>query len=186
VLKQVATIDISEFKYKRNITPKSKLHTKKSVRFNETVGFNDTTETNSTFEPFKDDVGEEGDETLRDELFSGLPEEELQEENNISSSSNKDIFIQHQQQLLQQDEHLGSLSQSVRRQHDISIDINQELQEHNILLDDLENQLDSSDKRLTTGHRNLDYFSRKAKENGQWLTIIVLIIILVLLLIILK
>lgn len=179
ILNEVQTIDISDFKYTRNIPIQQEQQVKKSVRFNETLDFED--EQPSNFKPFKDD-----DETddLRNELFSDLPPDE--EEADLTDSSNKDIFIQHQQQLIHQDEHIGLLAQSVKRQHGLSLDINQELQEQNIMLDDLETQLDDSHKKLTKGHSRLEYFSKKAKENGQWLTIIILIIILVLLLIILK
>jgi len=96
------------------------------------------------------------------------------------------MFIQHQQQLLNQDEHLDTLAQSVRRQRALGMDINEELDDQNILLEDLESQLDHNERNLSTGQKRLKYFSSKAKENGQWLTILILVIILVLLLIILK
>lgn len=172
----IETIDTSEYIYHRKVTPRRIEH-KKSVRFNDTLDFEPNQVQSQGFKPFKDS----GDDS--EALFEGRAEDDTA---SINSSSNQELFIQHQQQLLEQDSHLDSLADSVRRQHGLSVHIHTELEDQNIMLDDMEAQLDSSDRRLKRGHKRLDYFGQKAKENGQWLTILALVVILVLLLVILK
>ncbi len=152
--------------------------------------FNDKVEEASPkkFKPYKDQVLDPPEQCDTDQLFDGreLGDDQADDSDSVNSSSNQEMFIQHQQELVQQDEHLDTLAQSVRRQRALGLDINQELDDQNILLDDLEAQLDHNDRNLSSGQKRLKYFSEKAKENGQWITIIILVIILVLLLIILK
>lgn len=163
--------------------PVKPLNNKKSVRFNDTVEEAQP----KNFKPYKDQVLDLPTQDQTDELFEGRDGvEDDADGESIDSTSNQDMFIQHQQQLVQQDDHLDTLAQSVRRQRALGLDINQELDDQNILLEDLEAQLDHNDRNLSTGQKRLKYFSEKAKENGQWITIIILVIILVLLLIILK
>ncbi|CCH40535.1 Syntaxin-51 [Wickerhamomyces ciferrii] len=192
LMQQVKTIDVKDFEYKRNIIPKP-LNTKKSVRFNDHVEEYSKPKETKSFKPFKDQVIDPADEAESNELFGNNnvtadigDEDEQSDQNSIDSASNHDLFIQHQQQMLQQDDHLDMLSQSVRRQRELGLDINSELDDQTILLNDLESQLDHNTSNLSNGQKRLKYFSEKAKENGQWVTIIILVIILVLLLIILK
>lgn len=159
------------------------MNTKKSVRFNDKI---EEAQPPSKFKPYKDQVIEEPSQSQSDELFEGRDVVDETDADSIDSSSNQEMFIQHQQQLAHQDEHLDVLAQSVRRQRSLGLDINQELDEQNILLEDLESQLDHNETNLSKGQKRLKHFSEKAKEHGQWITIIILVIILVLLLIILK
>lgn len=185
---KITTLDTAMYKYTRNIV--KKVDKKKSVRFNETLQFQDSPQESikASLPAYRDTVVDSPDAALSDELFQGRTREaeDDDETESINSASNTEVFIQHQQQLLDQDVHLDALAESVRRQHGLSVGIHSELHDQNILLDDLEAQLDSSDRRLHQGRRRLEYFTQKAKENGQWLTIIVLVLILVLLLIVLK
>ncbi|ONH67810.1 Syntaxin-8 [Cyberlindnera fabianii] len=189
--KSIKTLDPSEYEYNRspNVTKNQSkneaLSSKKSVRFNDTLEFSQDDVT-PPFKPYRDDVVDDADDAATAALFEGRTTQEENDAASIDSSSNTELFIQHQQTLVQQDDHLDSLARSVRRQHGLATDIHGELEDQNILLDDLENQLDSSDRRLSKGQRRLHKFERMAKENSQWLTIIALIIILVLLLVVLN
>jgi hypothetical protein len=66
-----------------------------------------------------------------------------------------------------QDERLEHLSRSVNRQHHISLQINDELEVHDGLLQGLEGDLDRTDNRLSSTRRQLDKFSKAARENGE-------------------
>lgn len=95
----------------------------------------------------------------------------------------------HQAQLLQlqdQDSHLDRLAQSVSRQHHLSLQINEELEDHVQLLDEMDVFTDSSQSRLSLAKQRLTTFSRKAKDNGSILTIVILFLTLIILLIVLK
>ncbi|CEP22200.1 Syntaxin-8 AltName: Full=SNARE protein related to mammalian syntaxin 8; AltName: Full=ULP1-interacting protein 2 [Cyberlindnera jadinii] len=188
----IQTIDTSPYRYVRKAQVPKKVEAKKSVRFNENLEFEAAQDsTPRHFKPYRDSVIQEPDNDQTQALFEGRSDVDanvsgVDDDVQSVESTNQDMFIQHQQQLLEQDTHLDSLAESVRRQHGLSVEINDELEGQHILLDDLEAQLDSSDRRLNQGHRRLKHFTRKAKEHGQWITIIVLIIILVLLLVVLK
>ena len=66
-----------------------------------------------------------------------------------------------------QDEHLDRLSQSINRQHHISLQMNDELDVHAGLLEELDTDLDNTDNRLRGARRRLDWFAKAAKENSQ-------------------
>ncbi|TFK65992.1 hypothetical protein BDN72DRAFT_772641 [Pluteus cervinus] len=93
-----------------------------------------------------------------------------------------------QQQVLmnEQDDRLDMLSQSINRQHHISLQINDELDVHTGLLEQLDTDLDRTENRLTGARRRLDRFARGARENGSTVTIAALILILLILIIIFK
>ncbi|KAI0916233.1 hypothetical protein AcV5_003229 [Taiwanofungus camphoratus] len=70
------------------------------------------------------------------------------------------------QMMDEQDVHLDRLSQSINRQRDISLQINDELDVHTGLLEGLDHDLDRTDSRLSGARRKLDRVARGAKENG--------------------
>lgn len=102
-------------------------------------------------------------------------------------ASNQELFINQQQQLLEQDSHLGTLSQSIGRTHDISMDLNNEIVSQNdSLLVDLENLIDNNGRNLNRASRSMHGFNNsRFKDNGNCLIILVLIVVLLLLLLVL-
>ncbi|EJS44865.1 syn8p [Saccharomyces arboricola H-6] len=101
--------------------------------------------------------------------------------------SNQELFIDQQQQLLEQDSHLSTLSQSIGRTHGISMDMNDEIVSQNdSLLVDLENLIDNNGRNLNRASRSMHGFSNsRFKDNGNCLIILVLIVVLLLLLLVL-
>ena len=77
-----------------------------------------------------------------------------------------DALSQQQQIMLEQDESLDRLSESIGRQRELSIQIGDELDSQGELLGDLDERLDRSRSRLDGANRRLNRFSKKAKENG--------------------
>ena len=67
----------------------------------------------------------------------------------------------------QQDVHLEHLSQSINRQRDISLQINDELDVHTGLLEELDHELDDTGGRLSRARHKLDRVARGAKENSR-------------------
>ncbi|KAG7813208.1 hypothetical protein KL921_000754 [Ogataea angusta] len=100
--------------------------------------------------------------------------------------SNKQIFMENQQELIDQDEIINSLSQSVNRQHEMSLQIGDEVGDHMVLLDDLESGISRANAKIIRGRSNIDRFRQKLKEHGDWFTIFVLVIIMFILLVVLK
>ncbi|ELU39775.1 SNARE domain-containing protein [Rhizoctonia solani AG-1 IA] len=81
--------------------------------------------------------------------------------------SHDDILLQQRQMMdADQDTHLDRLSHSIRNQHDISLQINEELEVHTGLLEALDHELDSTGDRLSRARRRLDHVARGARDNG--------------------
>ena len=115
-----------------------------------------------------------------------------------TTPSNAEILSQQQQIMLEQDDSLDRLSESIGRQRELSIQIGDELDSQGELLEDIDVMVDRSRSRLDGARRRLDRFSKKAKDNGtlrslrrtdvsaSMVVIGVLILVLVILIIIFK
>lgn len=69
----------------------------------------------------------------------------------------------------EQDQHLDHLSHSINRQHHISLQINEELDVHHGLLQDLDADIDRTQSRLGKARKKLDRVARGVKNNGWYL-----------------
>ncbi|KAF7369046.1 t-SNARE coiled-coil-like proteiny domain-containing protein [Mycena venus] len=86
----------------------------------------------------------------------------------------------------QQDSQLDMLSHSINRQRDLSLQINDELEVHTGLLEELDTDLGHTDSLLSGARRRLDRVAKGAKNNGSTVTIGALILILLILIIVFK
>ncbi|KAF8201107.1 hypothetical protein K438DRAFT_1581915 [Mycena galopus ATCC 62051] len=86
----------------------------------------------------------------------------------------------------QQDSQLDMLSHSINRQRDISLQINDELEVHTGLLEELDTDLGHTDTLLSGARRRLDRVAKGAKNNGSAVTIGTLILVLLVLIIVFK
>ncbi|QPG75367.1 hypothetical protein FOA43_002720 [Brettanomyces nanus] len=133
---------------------------KKSVRFKDNLVDAEPTK-------YKDD---------RDVLFQDNESLSSQASTTSQTSSqmlsNKQIFISNQQEIINQDQTLDHLGDSVSRQHEMSLQINGEVNDHMVLLDDLENGMDRTNVRLIRGQRNIRRFREALRERGDWCTIL--------------
>ena len=170
-LEKDSTIDVAEYTFVSQT--KDELLAKPTKREHaKSVSFKDEVE---PLDARQDLMG-----TVPYEPYSDNPQETLQDQ------SNHQIFAQHQQQLLEQDENLDVLSQSIRNQHRMGVTINSELDDHMIILNDLEQGVDNSQFRIDNARHKLADFRRRAQENGSLVTIVVLTVILILLLVVLN
>lgn len=103
-----------------------------------------------------------------------------------SDLSNEQIHTYHSNVLREQDEQLDVLGASIGRQRDLSIQIGNELDDHAMMLDEVDNRVDRNQSQLDRARNRLGRVARKAKDNWSMTTIIVLIVILVLLIVITK
>lgn len=145
----------------------------KSVRFTDAADEEDE-EYNANraalLQPYRDDPGE-GDSSGRLDT---------------SNLSNQQIHAHHEQVLQDQDAQLDQLGESIGRQHQLSIQIGDELEGQIALLDDVEEGVDRHQGRLNHARRRLDKIRKKAGDNWSMMTIVGLIIVLVILIVILK
>ncbi|KZT70612.1 hypothetical protein DAEQUDRAFT_177497 [Daedalea quercina L-15889] len=100
--------------------------------------------------------------------------------------TNEEMLQMQQQMMNEQDVHLDRLSHSINRQRDLSLQINDELDVHTGLLEELDHELDHTGSRLSGARRNLERVAKGAKENGSTVMIALLILVLLILIIIFK
>lgn len=103
-----------------------------------------------------------------------------------SNMSNEQIYTHHSSVMQEQDDQLDRLGESIGRQHQLSIQIGDELEGHVALLDGMEGDVGRQQTRMDRAKRRLDRIRRTAGDNMSLMTIIGLIIILVILIVILK
>ncbi|GAQ40397.1 hypothetical protein AtubIFM55763_003250 [Aspergillus tubingensis] len=138
----------------------------KSVRFMDNAAEEDDLNRRNLFQPYRDSPSPQGVDT--------------------SDMSNQQVYDHHEQIMRDQDEQLDRLGESIGRQHQLSIQIGDELEGHVALLDDMDGHVERHQGRLDKAKRRLDKFRRSASENWSMMTIIGLIIVLVILIVLLK
>lgn len=133
----------------------------------------------------QDEIDEEEDRN-RQNLFRPYRDEPSPAGVDQSGMNNQQIYDHHNQVMRDQDDHLDRLGESIGRQHQLSIQIGDELDGHVALLDGMDGDVERHQNRLNGARRRLDRIRRRAGENWSMMTIIGLIIILVILIVILK
>ena len=145
-------------------------HASKNVRFTDNDDTDNDHSRNALFNaPYRDDPVHDADAS---------PDQ--------SHLDNQQIHEYHSQVLREQDDQLDTLSASIGRQRELSMQIGDELDGQVLLLDEVEEGVDRHDAQFRRAKGRLDRFSRKARENWSLTVIVVLIVILVLLIIITK
>ncbi|KIP11317.1 hypothetical protein PHLGIDRAFT_28014 [Phlebiopsis gigantea 11061_1 CR5-6] len=98
-----------------------------------------------------------------------------------------DTMLHSQRTMMEeQDMHLDHLATSIGRQRDLSLQINEELEVHHGLLEEMDEELDRTGNRLSQARRKLDKVARGAKENSSTVMIGLIIFILLILIIVFK
>lgn len=77
------------------------------------------------------------------------------------------------QEMATQDTHLDALSASIGRQHHLSLQMNEELETHAELLEEMDSAVDSTTARLGRASRRLDQVTKSLKEHGEIETLVV-------------
>lgn len=179
ILDAESHIDISEYRYvslpfTTYLTATQMLKPQKSVRFTDNVEEEDPVSHQGPgfLRPYSDEVSD-----------LNVEDSEVESLNMVSSQQ---VFAQHHQMLLEQDSNLDILHESISRQHKMGTMIGSEVEDHLVLLDDLEAGVDDSTQRLARATRGLSRFRKMCRDNGSMATIIILTVILILLLVVLS
>ena len=135
---------------------------------------------------FQDDPDTMRSELMGTKAFKPYRDDEEASLGSFDPDTNQQLFAQHQQQILDQDLQLDTIHDSVRRQHAMGVSINDEVDDHLILLNDLELGVDASQIRLRRATDRLRKFRQACRENGSLVTIVVLTVTLILLLVVLN
>lgn len=129
---------------------------------------------------------DEDEDHNRQNLFRPYRDEPSPPGVDTSNMSNEQIHLHHDRVMREQDDQLDQLGESIGRQHQLSIQIGDELDGHVALLDGMDGDVERHQNRLDGARRRLDRIRRKAGDNWSMMTIIGLIIVLVILIVILK
>ncbi|KAF8934727.1 hypothetical protein BGZ47_010233 [Haplosporangium gracile] len=100
----------------------------------------------------------------------------------VDNLDNSQMLQLHQRIMDDQDQNLDRLSESLGRQREIGLTMNDELDLQVGTLDDTEHLVDRSGNRLSIASRQLAKVAKGTKGCGPWMTILVLVVILVVLL----
>ncbi|KAL3478602.1 SNARE complex subunit [Aspergillus californicus] len=122
----------------------------------------------------------------RRNLFQPYRDEPSPDGVDTSGMDNEQIYAHHEQTMRDQDDQLDRLGESIGRQHQLSIQIGDELDGHVALLDNMDGTTERHQNRLDNARRRIDKIRRKASDNLSMMTIIGLIILLVILIVLLK
>ncbi|RDW78644.1 syntaxin family protein [Aspergillus mulundensis] len=135
---------------------------------------------------FMDDSAAAEEDLNRRNLFQPYRDSPSPEGVDTTDMSNQQVYDHHDRVMREQDEQLDRLGESIGRQHQLSIQIGDELDGHVALLDEMDGTVDRHQSRLDNARRRIDKIRRSAGENWSMMTIIGLIIILVILIVLLK
>lgn len=80
---------------------------------------------------------------------------------------NHQVLQLHNRVMEEQDESLDRLSESIRTQRELSIQIGDELDTHVQLLDEVDGMVDRHQGRLNQAKRKLDHVAKTAKDHGM-------------------
>lgn len=189
-------IDTSEYHFAKPIERKKSVHFHDTPNASEAMG-NHLMGT-TTYKPYYDDPESADTVGYRDEDAESF----LETANPVAPSSRAYLdserdsvvgqpdvqqqYAAHQQQMLEQDESLDHLSRLIHTQHHMGVRIGEEIDQHMILLDDLELAVDRLVQRVRRATQGVADFRRRVRENGSMVTIVVLTVILILLLVVLN
>mmetsp|Transcript_16502 Transcript_16502/g.24629 ORF Transcript_16502/g.24629 Transcript_16502/m.24629 type:complete len:251 (+) Transcript_16502:54-806(+) len=132
----------------------------------------------------------------RDELFSGGSKAKSSgfggrsrniwgapaETDETRELSNYDVVGLQKKKIQDQDRDLEALGETIGRQKDIAVAINEELDVHTGLLDDLDGHVSSTTHRVRGETERVMSFSEKVKTGGMLCTIVILVIVCIVLL----
>ena len=102
----------------------------------------------------------------------------------FSNMDNKDIIGYQKAQMQRQDERIEQIGESVKRQKDIAVAINVEVNEQSKLLDRLDAHVDKSNAKVDKGIERTRQTTAKAKQTGMLCTILILFLIIIALIIV--
>lgn len=97
--------------------------------------------------------------------------------------SNQEIRQMHAQKIDDQDKDLDDILQGTKRLREIGYDINVEIDRHGRLLEDIDDEMDKAENKVTTNIKRVGFLEKKSKDRGCCLLMALLLIAIVVLII---
>lgn len=101
-----------------------------------------------------------------DSFYSDNPYMPYSDNPEADEPSTHDMLQSQRHTMDEQDVRLDQLAHSIGRQRDLSLQINDELDVHHGLLEEMDEELDRTGNRLSQARRSLDRVAKGAKENS--------------------
>lgn len=101
------------------------------------------------------------------------------ESRDYDSMDNNDILELQKAEMARQDDAIGSIHESVKRQKNLAYTINTELDDQGRLLDALDKHVDESNSRVQEGTEHVRAVERKARQTGLISIICVLFLVII-------
>jgi len=103
-------------------------------------------------------------------------------ETEITKGMDNTQLVGHQKEIIQeQDQNLDFLSQSIAKQKEIAIVINNELDVHNKLLDDLDVNVEKTGTTIKREIKHVEQVDQSSRVGCYWIVIVILIVIIIVL-----
>ncbi|XP_074648654.1 syntaxin-8-like [Tubulanus polymorphus] len=121
----------------------------------------------------------ETSDASKSQLFGGADgrSRDTWDEQDTPALSVGEMRAKQQLMIKEQDEGLGVLSDIVRRQKNMALDIGDEVDSQNDLIDDITDHVDNTDRRLLEGTRAIHTVDRKSSSSCWYWVIIILLLI---------
>jgi methyl-accepting chemotaxis protein len=100
-----------------------------------------------------------------------------EETGETAGQTNQQLYVQQKESMQQQDEKLDNILAGVQTLKVMSQDINQELDLHHHLLNELDDAVDETDKKIQGNTKRIDNISRR--EGAGWCVILCMVLLLV-------
>lgn len=101
----------------------------------------------------------------------------VEETGETAASTNQQLYVQQKESIAQQDEKLDNILAGVQTLKVMSQDINQELDLHHHLLNELDDAVEDTDKKIISNTRRIEHITRR--EAGGWCIILCMVLLLV-------
>jgi methyl-accepting chemotaxis protein len=125
------------------------------------------------------------DENMRTALLgdgSRSSGKQYQDDSSTVDLTNQQLYSQHQQRRAAEDDKLDNISAGLTQLTDIANDQNKKLQHHDVLLNDLHQNVDNVDDSMRSNIQRADIVEERSR--GGWLAFFLMIILLVLIVIV--
>jgi syntaxin 8 len=117
----------------------------------------------------------------RNQLFQTAARNEIPDDDPILNSEVPvEVFRQEQQQIIRhQDDSLESLSKVISRQKNIALRIGNEVDQQNDIIDNIADQMDTMNSRVSSTTRTVENVADKDSTFGYWLVIVLLFVAII-------
>ena len=92
--------------------------------------------------------------------------ENIIESHQTMDLNNQEIKLLHQQRREEQDADLDDILKGVKRINNITYDINTELERQDVIIDEIDDAMDTANRKVSTNVKRVEFLNKKSKDKG--------------------